>query len=72
MPLDLGPLGSTGIGSAYDSIRTTDAHRSPQVLVKLRGRVLAVSWAGAVFVATAGWLYTITVTGWSIVKWFVG
>ena len=42
------------------------------MLKKLRGGLLTVGWAGAGFVATAGWLYMITVAGWSIVKWFVG
>jgi hypothetical protein len=42
------------------------------MLKKLRGGLLTVGWAGAGFAATAGWLYMITVTGWSIVKWFVG
>jgi hypothetical protein len=85
MPLNLGSFGQTGIVSRYANIESNDvdsnhpsvdignpAHRSPQVLEKLRGRLLTVSWAGVAFVATAVWLYMITVAGWSIVEWFVG
>jgi hypothetical protein len=45
--------------------------RSDGVMKQLRGRFLTVLWAGAVLVATAGWMYFIGRGAWIAVTWFL-
>jgi hypothetical protein len=70
-PNSSGPVPAMPDQHSNDANAGTDKSRnkSPARRRELRGKLITVAWAAAVLIATAGWLYFIVRTAWSMVRW---